>query len=103
MVKLLVYFIYAIQLSQVMMFTHDGFHKFVARFGNFEALDELDENWVSGSLLIGIGAVISVFPTHTTWGLNKYNTVGCAVQLFYAWRIWIISRSRIPPLVIVLV
>ncbi|KAK0454323.1 hypothetical protein EV421DRAFT_2029418 [Armillaria borealis] len=81
--KCLVYGIYVVELVQTMLLTHDAFASFGYGFGDFEALTEVRFSW----LIVPIMGAAAAF-------------VG---QCFYAYRIFILSRSRIVPTFVICV
>ncbi|KAK0486408.1 hypothetical protein IW261DRAFT_1559810 [Armillaria novae-zelandiae] len=74
-VKCLVYGVYILELIQTILVTHDAFTVFGYGFGDFEALTEMHSNWLILPITIAIATVVA--------------------QVFYAYRIFILSRSRI--------
>ncbi|PBK88455.1 hypothetical protein ARMGADRAFT_997101 [Armillaria gallica] len=76
--RYLVYGVYIVEFVQTILASHDAFGLFGYDFGDFEALTEIRLNW----LTIPIMSALSAF-------------VG---QVFYAYRIFILSRSRIVPI-----
>ncbi|KAK0226565.1 hypothetical protein IW262DRAFT_776251 [Armillaria fumosa] len=75
--KYLVYGIYVVEFVQTMLVTHDAFVEFGYGFGDIEALTDVHFNW----LIVPVMSAAVAF-------------VG---QGFYAYRIFILSRSRIVP------
>ncbi|CAL1710561.1 unnamed protein product [Somion occarium] len=71
--KTLVAFTYAIELLQTVLSTRDAFRNFGSGWGNMIELDAVGWLWFSVPVL---GSIIS-----------------CTSQLFYAWRIWILSEK----------
>ncbi|KAK0476506.1 hypothetical protein IW261DRAFT_1421798 [Armillaria novae-zelandiae] len=82
-IKYLVYGIYIIEFVETILFTHDAFAKFGYGFGDIEALTRMDFNWIAVPIM---SAVITF--------------VG---QVFYAYRIFILSKSQIVPVFIICV
>ncbi|KAK0483088.1 hypothetical protein EDD18DRAFT_754330 [Armillaria luteobubalina] len=76
-VKCLVYGIYIVEFLQTILVAHDAFAVFGYGFGDLEALTEMHFNWLILPIVIAIAASVG--------------------QLFYAYRIYILSRSRIVP------
>ncbi|KDR82274.1 hypothetical protein GALMADRAFT_240773 [Galerina marginata CBS 339.88] len=74
-VKLLVVGVYLIEATQVGLLTQSAFHEFAEGFGNITLLDEIGTIWFSVPIMGGI--------------------VGFIVQSFYAYRIRILSQSKI--------
>ncbi|KAF9563233.1 hypothetical protein CPC08DRAFT_336070 [Agrocybe pediades] len=72
--KILVYGVYLAELAQTFMFTYQAFESFAAGFGEFSAVTKTRIIWFSVPILS--------------------STVSFVVQLFYAYRIKILSRSN---------
>ncbi|KAF8236146.1 hypothetical protein L208DRAFT_1391271 [Tricholoma matsutake] len=72
--KCLVYGVCALETLQTVIITHDAFASFGRGFGSFEALDNIQLTCLSIPFLSGI--------------------VGCVVQVFYAYRINVLSRTK---------
>ncbi|KAG6829915.1 hypothetical protein H0H92_002938 [Tricholoma furcatifolium] len=72
--KCLVFGVYTLETLQTAVITHDAFMSFGAGFGSFEALDNIQLTCLSIPILSGI--------------------VGCVVQMYYAYRINILSKSK---------
>lgn len=73
--KCLVYGVYILETLQTAVITHDAFASFGAGFGSFEALDNIPFTCLSIPILSGI--------------------VGCVVQVFYAYRINVLSKRKV--------
>jgi len=82
-VNYLVYGVYTVELARTILVTHDAFTAFGYGFGNVSALTNIHLNWLTVPILGGI--------------------VACVGQSFYAYRIYIFSKSRIIPTLIVAV
>ncbi|KAJ7208627.1 hypothetical protein GGX14DRAFT_633504, partial [Mycena pura] len=82
-VNYLVYGVYTVELARTILVTHDAFTAFGYGFGNLSALTNIHLNWLTVPILGGI--------------------VACVGQSFYAYRIYIFSKSRIIPTLIVAV
>ncbi|PBK98187.1 hypothetical protein ARMGADRAFT_986118 [Armillaria gallica] len=78
--KCLVYGIYVVEFCQTMLVTHDAFAEFGYGFGDIDALTGMYFNWLTVPIM---GAVVA--------GIG---------QVFYAYRILILSRSRTVPIFI---
>ncbi|KAK0483092.1 hypothetical protein EDD18DRAFT_1362064 [Armillaria luteobubalina] len=72
--KYLVYGIYILELVQTILVTHDAFTVFGYGFGNLDAHTDVHSNWLVIPIMGGIAASVG--------------------QGFYAYRIFILSRSR---------
>ncbi|PBK98064.1 hypothetical protein ARMGADRAFT_1161623, partial [Armillaria gallica] len=81
--KCLVYGIYIVEFVQTILFTHDAFAIFGYGFGDIKALTRMYFNWLT-------------VPIVTT-------AAASAGQGFYAYRIFILSRSRIVPILVICV
>jgi len=81
--KLLIVLVFIAEIMQTVSDTRNTIRVFGAGYGNFGMLDEVGWSWFSVPV---IGAIIA-----------------CAGQIFFAWRIWIISRSLVIPIVIAVV
>jgi hypothetical protein len=74
--------VYAADLAQTIMYTKVGFQEFAAGFGNPEALNEIGLLWFAAPVLTAI--------------------VSFVVQMFYAYRIKVFTRSYIIPSLVAL-
>ncbi|KAK0241047.1 hypothetical protein EDD85DRAFT_1019931 [Armillaria nabsnona] len=81
--KCLVYGIYIVEFVQTMVFTHDAFATFGYGFGDLEALTGMYFNWFTVPIMSSVSA--------------------CIGQGFYAYRIFILSKSRIIPIFVICV
>ncbi|PBK61272.1 hypothetical protein ARMSODRAFT_1025792 [Armillaria solidipes] len=79
--KCLVYSIYIVEFVQTMLVTYDAFAMFGYGFGNIDALTAMDFHWLVVPIMSGI--------------------VACAGQVFYAYRIFMLSKSRIVPIFVI--
>ncbi|PBK66276.1 hypothetical protein ARMSODRAFT_356319 [Armillaria solidipes] len=79
--KYLVYGIYVIESVQTMLIAHDTFATFGYGFGDIDALTRMNYNWLSAPIMSGVAA--------------------CVGQVFYAYRIFIVSKSRFIPIFII--
>ncbi|PBK88480.1 hypothetical protein ARMGADRAFT_1167949 [Armillaria gallica] len=82
-IKCLVYGIYIVEFVQTMIVTHDTFASFGYGFGELEALTEVCSSWLVVPIMDAITASVG--------------------QGFYAYRIYILSRSRIVPAFVICV
>ncbi|KIJ29510.1 hypothetical protein M422DRAFT_188271, partial [Sphaerobolus stellatus SS14] len=78
----LVYSLAVLDILQTAMMTDDAFHWFVFGFGNLSQLDNFLNSWD----VVLLDAVISLI-----------------VQSFYCWRIYLLRKSFIIPVLILLV
>ncbi|KAK0468796.1 hypothetical protein IW261DRAFT_1372813, partial [Armillaria novae-zelandiae] len=81
--KYLVYGIYIVEFVQTILFTYDAFAMFGYGFGDIEALTAMDFNWLTVPIMNAIVAFVG--------------------QVFYTYRIFILSKSPIVPLFIICV
>ncbi|PBL03263.1 hypothetical protein ARMGADRAFT_1069822 [Armillaria gallica] len=73
--KHLVYGIYVIEFVQTMLVAHDMFATYGYGFGDMDALTGMNFNWLTVPIMSAVAA--------------------CVGQIFYAYRIFILSKSRI--------
>ncbi|KAK0196100.1 hypothetical protein F5146DRAFT_317764 [Armillaria mellea] len=81
--KCLVYGFYLVAFIQTMAFTYDAFATFGYGFGDLEALTGMYSNWFTVTILSSVSA--------------------CVGQSFYAYRIFVLSKSQIVPIVVICV
>ncbi|KAK0484831.1 hypothetical protein IW261DRAFT_860259 [Armillaria novae-zelandiae] len=79
--KNIVYGIYVIEFAQTMLVAHDMFALFGYGFGDMNALTKTNLNWLAVPIMSAV--------------------VACIGQVFYAYRIFIVSKSRIIPIFII--
>ena len=92
-VKALAYGLYILETVQTVLATIDIFSEFATGWGNLKKLVDPHLSWLSIPIFSGI----SEFPMMTTKRLRmQWHTslVSCAVQMYFAYRISILSRSR---------
>ncbi|KAJ3880906.1 hypothetical protein F5051DRAFT_322848, partial [Lentinula edodes] len=80
--KVLVYIVYLLDWAQTCSATYDAFHWFVYGWGSIDALYDLYSTFLNVPILSSVIAAI--------------------VQVFFAWRIWRLTQSRIISVLIVL-
>ncbi|KAF9461117.1 hypothetical protein BDZ94DRAFT_1310962 [Collybia nuda] len=78
--KCLIFGLFLIETVQLILATHDTFMVFVIGFGNMDALFEVNLQWISVSISAGITSGI--------------------VQISFAYRIYVFSRSKIAGIII---
>ncbi|KAK0212252.1 hypothetical protein DFS33DRAFT_1269079 [Desarmillaria ectypa] len=76
--KCLVYGIYIVEVAQTILVSHDAFATFGYGFGDMEALIGMHFDWLTVPVMSAVAA--------------------CVGQVFYAYRIFILSKSRIVPI-----
>ncbi|KAG7449954.1 uncharacterized protein BT62DRAFT_928731 [Guyanagaster necrorhizus] len=76
--KCLVYGIYIVEFVQTTLVTHDAFATFGYGFGDMEALTDMHFNWLTVPITSA--------------------AVACIGQTFYAYRIFMLSKSQIVPI-----
>ncbi|PBK67136.1 hypothetical protein ARMSODRAFT_959283 [Armillaria solidipes] len=81
--KYLVYGIYVIEFGQTMLVAHDTFAIFGYGFGDLDVMDKINFYWLVGPIMSGVAS--------------------CIGQVFYAYRIYILSKSRIISIFIICV
>ncbi|PBK88482.1 hypothetical protein ARMGADRAFT_1167950 [Armillaria gallica] len=74
-IKYLVYGIYIVEFAQTILVSHEAFAMFGYGFGDLDALTEVHFNWLIVPIMTAVTASVG--------------------QSFYAYRIYILSRSRI--------
>ncbi|KAK0194336.1 hypothetical protein F5146DRAFT_431770 [Armillaria mellea] len=82
-IKYLVYGIYVLEFGQTMLVAHDAFAMFGSGFGDMEALTRMNFFWLIGPIMSAVAS--------------------CVGEVFYAYRISIVSKSRIIPVFIICV
>ncbi|KAJ6449762.1 hypothetical protein C8R45DRAFT_917127 [Mycena sanguinolenta] len=82
-IQYLVYTIYLLELVQTILITHDAFTNFGTGFGNTTTLRGVHFDWLTVPIMSGI--------------------VACIGQTFYAYRVYVLSRSWGIPVLIVVV
>ncbi|KJA21546.1 hypothetical protein HYPSUDRAFT_724975 [Hypholoma sublateritium FD-334 SS-4] len=73
--KALVYSVYLLEAVQTILLMENAWRVYASGFGNLEVFDEVETSWLSVGILGGL--------------------VACMVQSFYAYRIYVLSQSRI--------
>ncbi|KAF9466839.1 hypothetical protein BDZ94DRAFT_142429 [Collybia nuda] len=79
--KCLVYAVFALEMAQTFFVTRDAFYVFSLHFGDLSALDAINLKWLAGPVLGGFVAV--------------------AGQLFFAYRVRVLSKSWVPTVLII--
>ncbi|SJL07013.1 uncharacterized protein ARMOST_10356 [Armillaria ostoyae] len=79
--KYLVYGIYVIEFLQTMLVAHDMFAMYGYGFGDIDALTKTNFNWLTVPIMSAVAA--------------------CVGQVFYAYRIFVVSKSRIIPIFVI--
>ncbi|PBK61345.1 hypothetical protein ARMSODRAFT_1025857 [Armillaria solidipes] len=82
-IKCLVYGIYIVEFVQTMLITHDAFAVFGYGFGDIENLTGMHFSWLTGPIMSAVAAFVG--------------------QVFYAYRIFVLSKSRIIPILVICV
>ncbi|KJA24361.1 hypothetical protein HYPSUDRAFT_183886 [Hypholoma sublateritium FD-334 SS-4] len=75
LLKTLVYLVFLLEMAQTILITQTGWGLYASGFGNIEAFGMIGDDWISVILLGGLVAFL--------------------VQTFYAYRILVLSKSRI--------
>ncbi|PBK66292.1 hypothetical protein ARMSODRAFT_1021493 [Armillaria solidipes] len=81
LLKYLVYGIYTIEFVQTMIVAYDTFTVFGYGFGDIEVLTRMNHSWLTVPIMSAVAAGIG--------------------QVFYAYRIFILSKSRIIPIFVI--
>ncbi|KAF9562871.1 hypothetical protein CPC08DRAFT_356615 [Agrocybe pediades] len=81
-IRLLVFGIYILEVTQSLFLIHDMFHIFASGFGNLLIFDQVGTRWIGVTFLTGVVAFVA--------------------QTFYAYRLRIIAQSKILASVILL-
>ncbi|THV03697.1 hypothetical protein K435DRAFT_715355 [Dendrothele bispora CBS 962.96] len=76
-IKIIAYFVYTMELTQTILVTNDAFHAYGSGFGNWDEMTSMHMNWFSIPVMSGVVSLIG--------------------QLFFSYRIWVLSKSRIIP------
>ncbi|KAK0207628.1 hypothetical protein IW262DRAFT_521611 [Armillaria fumosa] len=79
--KYLVYGIYVLELVQTILVTHDAFRVFGYGFGDIVALTEVHFNWLTVPIMSAVVAFVG--------------------QAFYAYRIFVLSKSHAVPIFVI--
>ncbi|KAK0486438.1 hypothetical protein IW261DRAFT_1559837 [Armillaria novae-zelandiae] len=79
-IKYLVYGTYIVEFVQTMLLTRDGFVVFVYGFGDIENIQAMHSFWLTGPIMSAVAAFVG--------------------QGFYAYRIFILSKSQIIPILV---
>ena len=101
--KILVYAVYAIELTQTILLSKMAFRELAAGFGKFEALNEAGNFWFSVPILSSSGVFHSIHFWPPFIRLLTSKSVGFIVQLFYAYKIKLLARSNLIAMVVILV
>ncbi|KAJ3481922.1 hypothetical protein NLI96_g7336 [Meripilus lineatus] len=80
--KALVWTVYLIEVLQIVMSVRDAFKCFGSEWGNRDIMDTIGWQWFSVPILIAF--------------------IGAESQIFYAWRIWVLSDGIYIPIFVVL-
>ncbi|SJK98186.1 uncharacterized protein ARMOST_01447 [Armillaria ostoyae] len=81
--KYLVYGVYIVEFVQTILVSHDVFATFGYGFGDIEVLTEVHFNWLIVPIMSAVAAGVG--------------------QGFYAYRIFILSKSRVIPILVICV
>lgn len=96
------YIVYALDTAQTIIVTNDVFNAYAKHFGDSVTLDAVGVEWLAVPILTSIGMLNSVIIfAHTLSPL--LHVVSCAVQVYYGFRLKILSRSRVLMIVICVV
>jgi len=90
------------ELVQTILVTNDAFHAYGSGFGNYEELTSMHLNWFSIPIMSGIGT-LNLLQLYIISLLTLEYLVSMMGQLFFAYRIKVLSNSRILPAMIAVV
>ncbi|THU84474.1 hypothetical protein K435DRAFT_664125, partial [Dendrothele bispora CBS 962.96] len=79
--KIIVYFVYFLELFQTILVTHNCFRSYASGFGDYDALVEVRLLWFTLPVMSAI--------------------VSCIGQLFFAYRIHVLSQSKVLPMIVI--
>ena len=101
----MVYSVYTAELVQTILFTTAAVRQFATGFGNLEALNDIGLLWFAAPILSSTSVLtfLHLFSLTDFSCLWADYTVACVVQLFYVYRIKILSKSNVIPMVVVVV
>ena len=97
--KAVVSLLYVLEIVQVSMSTYDAIRAFSTGWGNPLELNNIGLYWFDNGIMISL----SEFPVSFSSLSDMFRQVNFVCQLFYAWRIRVLSRSTITSLFVVLV
>jgi len=81
-VRIIVYGLFTLETIQTILLAHDSFHELVLSWGNYDGLVALYYTWLDLPIFTGV--------------------ISAIIQCFYAWRIYVLGRSKLLSLVIIL-
>lgn len=92
--KCLVYGVYLIDIAQTCLVTNDVFNAYAKHYGQLDFLAGIQNEWLAVPVLSGISkkSCYIIYPSSCLIGYPA--PVSCAVQIYYAYRIRILSGSR---------
>ncbi|KAF7369279.1 hypothetical protein MVEN_00255700 [Mycena venus] len=100
-IQCLVYTVYLLEVIQTILMTHDAYTNFGTGFGNTETLRGVHFDWLTIPITSGIGAVLSM--VDVSMFMLTLSSVAFIGQTFYAYRVYILSKSPCIPVLIVAV
>lgn len=89
-----VYGLYTMELVQLIMATHDAFETLGRGWGNTSTLNNPQWLWFDVPLMSGIGRHHSIRHLWCRQLIASW-LVSASVQIYFAWRIYVLSRSKI--------
>ena len=92
---------YILELIQTIFISHDAFVAYGIGFGDFEAVDHIKLTWLVVPFLSGISSYL--FGSLRQCLFLNTVTASCIVQLFYAYRIMVLSNTKATPALITIV
>lgn len=93
--------VYVLEMVQVILTTHDFYVGVAADWGNLSELDEIRLDWLSIPVFSALGILLHL-PVMYHDSLRP-PPVSCLSQIFYAWRISILSGRYWVPFFVTLV
>ena len=92
-VKTVVTLVFLVETAQTIIITNDGFNVFARGFGNAMMLNKVQNEWIAILLFSAIGEYLCNMPPRLRTEKKEY-AVSCSVQIFYAYRIYLLSRMK---------
>jgi hypothetical protein len=99
--KTLVYFVFMFETLQTTMSTREGFKYFGSGWGDMGALNTIGWFWFTVPVMTSIGKS-GDHSNVSSCLIVVDETVSFVTQIFYAWRVWIISRRTFVSIFIII-
>ena len=84
-----------LETVQTILLTRDGYRQLVLGWGNQVYLEELGLLWLDLPVFIGISEQQNSTSNHRNCWCKTVISGSCSIQCFYAWRLYILSRSKV--------